>query len=80
MDRDSDSLRTPCFVVGERQIVLPAFGEFTGGSLVSPGEGERALIATDRGVFDVTPRGGGRYGGFRDQGSTPASVSLVNFE
>ena len=49
-----DSLRTPCFVMGERQIVLPAFGEFVGGSLVTPGEGERALIATVRGVFDVT--------------------------
>jgi uncharacterized protein len=51
-----DSLRTPCFVMGERQIVLPAFGEFTGGSLVTLGEGERAMIATARGVFDVTPR------------------------
>jgi metallophosphoesterase superfamily enzyme len=30
--------------MGERQIVLPAFGEFVGGSLVTPGEGERALI------------------------------------
>jgi DNA ligase-associated metallophosphoesterase len=49
-----DSLRTPCFVTGERQIVLPAFGEFVGGSLVTPGEGQRALIATARGVFDVT--------------------------
>jgi hypothetical protein len=42
-------------VVGERQIVLPAFGEFVGGSLVTPSESERALIATARGVFDVTP-------------------------
>jgi uncharacterized protein len=50
-----DSLRTPCFVVGERQVVLPAFGEFVGGSLVTPSESERALIATARGVFDVTP-------------------------
>jgi len=53
-----DSLRTPCFVMGERQIVLPAFGEFVGGSLVAPSEGGRALIATHRGVFDVT-RGAG---------------------
>jgi superfamily II DNA/RNA helicase len=45
-----DSLRTPCFVMGERQIVPPAFGEFVGGSLVTPGEGERALIATARGA------------------------------
>jgi DNA ligase-associated metallophosphoesterase len=50
-----DSLRTPCFVVGKRQIVLPAFGEFVGGSLVTPSESERTLIATARGVFDVTP-------------------------
>jgi uncharacterized protein len=54
-----DSLRTPCSVVGERQIVLPAFGEFTGGSLAVPSEGERLLIATGRGVFDVTPGAGG---------------------
>jgi uncharacterized protein len=57
-----DSLRTPCFVVGERQIVLPAFGEFTGGSLAVPAEGERLLIATARGAFDVTP---GAAGGVR---------------
>ncbi len=50
-----DSLRTPCFVVGKRQIVLPAFGEFVGGALVSPNDEERLLIATARGVFDVTP-------------------------
>ena len=54
-----DSLRTPCFVMSERQIVLPAFGEFVGGSLVTSGEGERALIATTRGVFDVTRGAGG---------------------
>jgi hypothetical protein len=41
-------------VVGKRQIVLPAFGEFVGGALVTPAEGERALIATARGVFDAT--------------------------
>jgi hypothetical protein len=41
--------------VGKRQIVVPAFGEFVGGSLVTPGEGERALIATPQGAFDVTP-------------------------
>jgi uncharacterized protein len=57
-----DSLRTPCFIVGNRQIVLPAFGEFTGGSLVIPNEGERLLIATGRGVFDVTPGAGAARG------------------
>jgi uncharacterized protein len=50
-----DTLRTPCFVVGKRQIVLPAFGEFVGGSLVTPSDGECLMIATARGMFDVTP-------------------------
>jgi uncharacterized protein len=68
-----DSLRTPCFVVGERQIVLPAFGEFTGGSLVIPGEGERLLIATARGVFDVTPSAGGASGGLSSSRTENAS-------
>jgi uncharacterized protein len=61
-----DSLRTPCFVVGERQIVLPAFGEFTGGSLAIPGERERLLIATARGVFNVTPRASDRSAVYRE--------------
>jgi DNA ligase-associated metallophosphoesterase len=30
-----DSLRLPCFVMRGRQLVLPAFGEFTGASLVT---------------------------------------------
>jgi uncharacterized protein len=40
--RGRDSLRMPCFVVQAGQAVLPAFGEFTGGWLVS-GEPGRAL-------------------------------------
>jgi uncharacterized protein len=47
--RGRDSLRLPCFVIDGRQIVLPAFGEFTGGSLVRPVNGERlVLVAPDR--------------------------------
>jgi DNA ligase-associated metallophosphoesterase len=51
-----DSFRVPCFVAGGHQIVLPAFGEFVGGSVVVPREGERLLISTGRGVFDATSR------------------------
>jgi uncharacterized protein len=36
-----DSLRLPCFVMEARQLVLPAFGEFTGGWLVEAGPGRR---------------------------------------
>jgi DNA ligase-associated metallophosphoesterase len=42
--RGRDSLRLPCFVLDGRQIVLPAFGEFTGGSLVRPDEGRRIVL------------------------------------
>ena len=48
-----DSLRLPCFVLTGRQIVLPAFGEFTGGSLVSSGEATQIVIATQDGVFEI---------------------------
>ena len=34
-----DSLRLPCFVLEARQLVLPAFGEFTGGWRVTAAEG-----------------------------------------
>jgi DNA ligase-associated metallophosphoesterase len=33
--RGHDSLRLPCFVMRGRQLILPAFGEFTGASLAS---------------------------------------------
>lgn len=34
-----DRLRLPCFCFEDRQAILPAFGEFTGGWLVSPQPG-----------------------------------------
>ncbi|MCA3232227.1 MAG: ligase-associated DNA damage response endonuclease PdeM, partial [Cupriavidus sp.] len=39
--RGSDALRLPCFVVGQRGMILPAFGAFTGHATVRAGEGER---------------------------------------
>ena len=43
-----DSLRLPCFMKEERQALLPAFGEFTGGMLVS-GSAGRQLYAVGGG-------------------------------
>lgn len=37
--RGRDHLRLPCFCFEERQAVLPAFGEFTGGWAMKPGPG-----------------------------------------
>ena len=39
--RGRDSLRLPCFVIEARQLVLPAFGEFTGGWRVEAEPGRR---------------------------------------
>jgi DNA ligase-associated metallophosphoesterase len=48
-----DSLRLPCFVVSGRQVVLPAFGEFTGGSYIARRPHARLLAATEIGVFEA---------------------------
>jgi metallophosphoesterase superfamily enzyme len=42
------SATLPCFMIGARRMILPAFGSFTGNALVKPAEGERiAVIAED---------------------------------
>lgn len=42
------SATLPCFVIGARHMILPAFGSFTGNALVKPAEGERiAVVAED---------------------------------
>ena len=58
-----DGLRLPCFVMRERQLILPAFGEFTGGALhrtnaetalgVVAGERILYLPADPRRTFDA---------------------------
>jgi uncharacterized protein len=48
-----DSVRLACFAIMGRQIVLPAFGEFTGGWLVRPGDDWKILVTTDEHLFEV---------------------------
>lgn len=48
-----DSLRLPCFVVGERSSILPSFGAFTGGHPVTGATGERLFVVADDQVFAV---------------------------
>ena len=45
--------RLPCFVIGERLAVLPAFGSFTGLGMVRPDEGERIFVVADGEVVEV---------------------------
>jgi DNA ligase-associated metallophosphoesterase len=56
--RAGGSLRLRCFVVGPAEMVLPAFGEFTGAVTVVHGPGERLFaVAGDR-VVEVPARTG----------------------
>ncbi len=48
-----DALRLPCFVVGERGLILPSFGAFTGGHAVKPGPGDRIYVTSGDAVHAV---------------------------
>lgn len=49
----ADTLRLPCFVVGEQRMILPSFGAFTGGHPVRPGPGERIYVTSGEAVLAV---------------------------
>ena len=48
------SLRLPCFVLGERLSLLPAFGSFTGAMSVFAEPGQRIYVLGDGGVWQAT--------------------------
>lgn len=52
----ADRLRLPCFRVGRRDAVLPAFGEFTGGWPVRPRAGERIFVTDGSRVAELPAR------------------------
>lgn len=41
-----DALRLPCFVVGPQRMILPSFGAFTGGFLVTPEGGDAIYVSS----------------------------------
>ncbi len=53
---DGDTLRAPCFLLGPRAGLLPAFGEFTGGARVRPRAGDRVFVVGPDAVVEVGPR------------------------
>lgn len=58
----ADRLRLPCFRLRRRDMVLPAFGEFTGGWPVRAGPGERLFVTDGARVVEVPPRAAARQG------------------
>ena len=61
-----DSLRLPCFAIVGRQIVLPAFGEFTGGHPLRSGGNWRLVATIGSSLVEIgpLPRGRGARAGF----------------
>ena len=41
-----DALRLPCFVVGAGRMILPSFGAFTGGFLITPEAGDAVFVSS----------------------------------
>jgi DNA ligase-associated metallophosphoesterase len=48
-----DALRLPCFVVGQARMILPSFGAFTGGFLVTPEPGDAIYVSSGEAVHCV---------------------------
>jgi DNA ligase-associated metallophosphoesterase len=48
-----DALRLPCFVVGTGRMILPSFGAFTGGFLITPGAGDTIYVSSGEQVHLV---------------------------
>ena len=55
-DVDGTQHRFPCFHVGVRHAVLPAFGTFTGGHTIHPVRGDRVFVVCDGAVFAAAAR------------------------
>ena len=48
-----DSVRLPCFQVGPSRMILPSFGSFTGGFVVTAAPGERIFVSAGDAVVCV---------------------------
>lgn len=51
-----DRARLPCFVLGRRRAILPAFGSFTGLAIVDPVPGERRVVVAGTRLFALPAR------------------------
>lgn len=45
--------RLPCFWFGRHGVVLPAFGEFTGGADVAPAPGDRVFVVAEEEIVEI---------------------------
>lgn len=50
-----ESVRLPCYVLGPRRALLPAFGRLTGLALVTPQPGETLVAIAGSRLFPLPP-------------------------
>ncbi len=43
----------PCFLIGKRSAIMPAFGSFTGFGMVEPGPDDRVFVVAENEVIEV---------------------------
>ena len=48
-----DALRLPCFVVGSQRMILPSFGSFTGGHVVTREAGDAIYVTSGEAVHAI---------------------------
>jgi DNA ligase-associated metallophosphoesterase len=53
--RGQDAVRLPCFVLGTRRALLPAFGRLTGLAIVGPTPGDRIVAIAGERLFRLPP-------------------------
>ena len=51
-----ESVRVPCFALGRRRALLPAFGRLTGLALIAPEPGETLVAIAGSRLFPLPPR------------------------
>jgi DNA ligase-associated metallophosphoesterase len=51
--RADQSVRLPCFWLRDGLIVLPAFGEFTGGAAIARADGDRVVAIADDRLYEI---------------------------
>jgi DNA ligase-associated metallophosphoesterase len=49
-------LRLPCFSISDHQVILPAFGEFTGLHIIQPDESRKIFPVAENSVIDLNNR------------------------
>mgnify|MGYP001551808510 CR=1 FL=1 len=48
------ALRLPCFFITAKQLIMPAFGSFTGLHVMEPREGDRIYVVSDNSILEIS--------------------------